>query len=261
MLKGRGVFVFSTFIALEKDQHTEWFRDWFNSPYYHLLYRNRDLAEADHFITNLTRHLNLPKHSNVWDLACGKGRHSVKLNSLGYTVVGTDLSEESIEEANRSANPALDFYVHDMRTPFRINYFDAVFNLFTSIGYFNDQRDNYSVFQNVHNALKPNGIFVIDFFNSGKVKSCLVPSAKEERGEITFHITKRLEGNKIVKHIKFSDKGKEYNFEEKVIMYTLEDLFNYASKAGFTLKNTFGNYDLGVYDQENSERMIAVFKK
>jgi SAM-dependent methyltransferase len=203
----------------------------------------------------------LAKNAKVWDLACGKGRHSIKLNSLGYTVVGTDLSEESIAQANKAANNSLDFYVHDMRTPFRINYFDAVFNLFTSIGYFSDPRDNYSVFQNVYNSLKTKGIFVIDFFNSGKVKSCLVPSAKEERGEIIFHITKRLEENKIVKHIKFSDKGKEYNFEEKVIMYTLEDLLNYASKAGFKLKETFGNYDLDPYDKKNSDRLIALFEK
>lgn len=219
------------------------------------------MAEADHFIANLTTHLNLSKDANVWDLACGKGRHSIKLNSLGYSVVGTDLSEESIAEATKAANHALDFFVHDMRTPFRINYFEAVFNLFTSIGYFKDHRDNYGVFQNVYNALKPNGVFVIDFFNSGKVKSCLVPSANEVRGDITFNITKRLEENKIVKHIKFVDKGKEYNFEEKVIMYTLDDLLNYASKAGFALKETFGNYDLKPFDEKNSDRLIAVFKK
>lgn len=226
-----------------------------------MLYRNRDLAEADHFISNLTKHLNLSGDARIWDLACGKGRHSIKLNGLGYNVVGTDLSEESIAEANKSANNALDFYVHDMRTPFRINYFDAVFNLFTSIGYFNDQRDNYSVFQNVYNALRGDGIFVIDFFNAEKIKSCLVPSAKEEREDITFHITKHLRDNKIIKRIKFSDKGREYNFEEKVIMYTLEDLLNYASKAGFSLKETFGDYDLGSYNKKNSDRMITVFKK
>jgi SAM-dependent methyltransferase len=226
-----------------------------------MLYRNRDHSEAEHFISNLMRHLSLAKDACVWDLACGKGRHSIKLNSLGYRVVGTDLSEESIREASRSASDTLDFYVHDMRTPFRINYFDAVLNLFTSIGYFNDHRDNYCVFQNVFNALKNNGVFVIDFFNSAKVKSCLVPSAKEQRGDITFMITKRLEDKKIIKHIKFVDKGKEYNFEEKVIMYTLDDLLNYASKAGFKLKETFGNYDLDKFDEQNSDRLIAVFHK
>lgn len=226
-----------------------------------MLYNKRDINEADHFIGNLTNHLKLVKGARVWDLACGKGRHSVKLNSLGYTVVGTDLSSESIAEASKAANITLDFFVHDMRTPFRINYFEAVLNLFTSIGYFSDQRDNFNVFQNVYNALKPNGVFVIDFFNSELVKSCLVPEAQEQRGEITFTITKRVEENKIVKHIRFCDKGKEYNFEEKVILYTLNDLLNYASKAGFVLQETFGNYDLMTFNQKGSDRLIAVFKK
>jgi SAM-dependent methyltransferase len=247
---------------LEKDKHnSDWFRDWFNSPYYHLLYRKRDVAEADHFIRNLVNYLQLPKDATVWDLACGMGRHSIKLNSLGLKVVGTDLSPESIEAASRNANEKLDFFVHDMRTPFRINYFDAVLNLFTSIGYFSDPRDNYAVFQNVYNALKPGGMFVVDFFNSAKVKNCLVPSATEKRGEITFHINKRLEGCKIIKQINFTDKGKDFSFEEKVIMYSLSDLTEYASKAGFVLKETFGNYDLEKFDEINSDRLIAVFKK
>lgn len=247
-------------MANEKDTN-EWFRDWFNSPYYHLLYKSRDVAEADHFIANLVKYLQLPEEAVIWDLACGKGRHSIKLNSFGYRVVGTDLSEKSIAEANTSANDELDFYVHDMRTPFRINYFNAVTNLFTSIGYFNDQRDNYGVFQNVYNALKPKGCFVVDFFNANKVKSCMVANAEEKRGDICFKITKRMEGNRIIKQIKFNDKGKEYNFEEKVIMYTLKDLEEYASKAGFKLKDTFGNYDLDKFDEQNSDRLITVFEK
>jgi len=241
--------------------NSEWFKDWFNSPYYHLLYNNRSTTEANLFISNLTKHLQLKKDAAIWDLACGKGRHSIKLNELGYTVVGTDLSVESIEEAIACVNEKLDFFVHDMRTPFRINYFDAVLNLFTSIGYFNDQRDNYSVFQNVYNALRPDGIFVIDFFNSTKVKSCLVDNQNEERGDLVFNISKRLEGNKIIKQIKFADKGKEYNFEESVWMYTFSDLMNYATKAGFVLKNTFGNYNLEKFDEQNSDRLITVFKK
>lgn len=239
----------------------EWFRDWFNSPYYHLLYKNRDVSEADHFIINLSKYLKLPANANVWDLACGKGRHSMKLNELGYAVVGTDLSMESIKEASKYSNNKLDFYVHDMRTPFRINYFDAVFNLFTSVGYFDDERDNDSVFKNVFNALKPGGVFVIDFFNSVKVKECMVPRSEEKRGELVFKITKRLEGNKIVKQIEFMDNGKQFEFEEKVIMYTSEDLLKYASKAGFKLKETFGNYDLERFNEQSSDRLITIFEK
>jgi hypothetical protein len=35
-----------------------WFKDWFNSPYYHQLYFNRDEAEAAAFIDKLIDHLH-----------------------------------------------------------------------------------------------------------------------------------------------------------------------------------------------------------
>ncbi len=74
-----------------------WFKEWFNTPYYHILYKDRDFVEAENFIRNLTQDLQLSKDSKIIDLACGKGRHSVFLQQLGYEVLGVDLSEESIE--------------------------------------------------------------------------------------------------------------------------------------------------------------------
>ena len=74
-------------------------------------------------------------------MACGKGRHSVHLNSLGYQVTGLDLSEESIAYAKQFENSSLHFDVHDMSTPYH-DQFDAVFNLFTSFGYFENEEDN-----------------------------------------------------------------------------------------------------------------------
>ena len=56
---------------------SSWFESWFNSPYYHLLYRDRDESEARPFIECLTQHLQLPPRARVLDLACGKGRHSL----------------------------------------------------------------------------------------------------------------------------------------------------------------------------------------
>ena len=52
-----------------------WFINWFDSPYYHILYKNRDEKEAEFFIENLVQYLNLKKRSKLLDIACGKGRH------------------------------------------------------------------------------------------------------------------------------------------------------------------------------------------
>ncbi|MEN8885269.1 MAG: methyltransferase domain-containing protein, partial [Winogradskyella sp.] len=77
----------------------QWFASWFDTPYYHILYKDRDYSEAQVFMDNLTNYLNIPNGGKILDLACGKGRHSVYLNKLGYNVTGVDLSEKSITHA------------------------------------------------------------------------------------------------------------------------------------------------------------------
>ena len=112
-------------------ENKNWFKEWFNTPYYHILYKHRNDEDAQFFMRNLTRYLNLPKSAHILDLPCGKGRHAIYLNSLGYRVTGKDLSEKSIRHAKQFENECLNFKVHDMRKPFQ-NQYDAVFNLFTS---------------------------------------------------------------------------------------------------------------------------------
>jgi len=51
-----------------------WYASWFDTPYYHILYKDRDYDEAQAFMDNLTHYLNLPEESKILDLACGKGR-------------------------------------------------------------------------------------------------------------------------------------------------------------------------------------------
>jgi SAM-dependent methyltransferase len=239
----------------------EWFKDWFNSPYYHLLYNKRNENEAKFFIDNLCSSLDLAKNSNVWDLACGKGRHSICLNQRGFKVVGTDLSQNSIVEASQNSNPTLDFFVHDMRDPFRINYFDAVFNLFTSIGYFENFNDNFSVFKNVANSLKPNGVFVIDFLNSENITTSINSNYEEQRGDLTFKIEKKIENNSIIKRIEFNDNNKDFYFEESVSLLKKEDFENFANASGLKTDCVFGNYKLEPFDKNTSERLIIIFKK
>lgn len=238
-----------------------WYKDWFNSPYYHVLYKNRDDKEAAFFIDQLIKHLQINPTHKVWDLACGKGRHSVYLNSKNIQVIGTDLADNSIQEALKSANDRLEFFVHDMRTPFRINYFDFVFNLFTSIGYFDNSHDTLKVFQNVSKALKPKGYFVLDFFNCKKVTDCLVPHETKIIDGIRFEIFKKIENEKIVKRIEFDDKGETYYFEEKVALLNKDNFTDMAVKSGLQLQSVFGDYHLNPFDANNSERLILIFKK
>ena len=81
-----------------------WFKDWFNSEYYHILYKDRDTKEAQNFIDNLIKNLNIKKNSKIIDIACGKGRHAKYLNQQGMDVIGIDISPESIKYAKKHEN-------------------------------------------------------------------------------------------------------------------------------------------------------------
>src|SRR3970282_2312904 len=99
---------------VNQDQPAQtWFSSWFDTPYYHILYKDRNYREAQIFMDNLTHYLNLPETQKVLDLACGKGRHSIYLHQLGFDVLGADLSENSIGEASKTTKETLHFKVHD----------------------------------------------------------------------------------------------------------------------------------------------------
>jgi len=151
-----------------------WFESWFDTKYYHILYKNRDFSEAEKFITNLNNDLKIAKNCKILDLACGKGRHSVFFNKLGLNVTGVDLSKESIKHAKTFENDRLNFFVHDMRYPISNQKFDFVFNLFTSIGYFDGEDDNLEMLNSIASYTNKAGILVIDFMNAKKVISNLV---------------------------------------------------------------------------------------
>ncbi|SDI42716.1 Methyltransferase domain-containing protein [Chryseobacterium taeanense] len=239
----------------------EWFESWFDTPYYHMLYSNRDYTEAENFITKLTADLKLEPDSKIIDLACGKGRHSVFLNKLGYDVLGLDLSRQSIEFDKQFENDSLAFGVHDMRNPIDADPVDAVFNLFTSFGYFDQESDDKKVFSSVCNALKTGGFFVLDYLNEEFVRKNIVPESTIIRGNIEFKITKKIEGRHIIKDIMFEDKGKPYHFFEKVKLHTLEAINSYAQEVGFERIKIWGDYQLNIFDKENSPRCINLFKK
>lgn len=208
---------------------------------------------------NLTNYLNIPKHGEILDLACGKGRHSIYLNSLEYHVTGVDLSENSIEYAKRFENKTLNFEVHDMCQPYK-KQFDAVFNLFTSFGYFENEEDNLSTIKAIRANLNESGFGVIDFLNSTQVINNLVNENVKTVEGIDFHQKRSVIDGYIVKDISFTADGEDYKFQERVKALTLEDFETLFKKAGVYLLDVFGDYKLKRFDPKTSERLVMIFK-
>jgi SAM-dependent methyltransferase len=237
----------------------DWFTDWFNTPYYHILYKDRNDADAQLFMKNITDFLALPKTTHILDLPCGKGRHAVFLNSLGYTVTGGDLAENSINIAKKFENNSLKFTVHDMRKAFS-NTYDAIFNLFTSFGYFEDDKEDILILQNIKNGLNEDGFFVFDFLNADKVKLNLVKEEIKVVDNISFNITRKIKDGFIIKNISFFADDQQHSYTERVKYLDLEKMQQFFKQVGFTVTNVFGNYRLEEYDSQTSDRLILVAK-
>lgn len=240
-----------------------WYRDWFNSPYYHLLYFDRNESEAKVFINRLLDYLHPAPGGSMLDIACGKGRHALAMAEKGFQVTGIDISPAMIEEARKLEDDNLHFFVHDMRLPFRINYFNCVFNFFTSFGYFNTLREHENALRTMASALKPGGCLVIDYLNVHYSEDRLVHKEKKEMNGVVFHITRWMDEHYFYKKIEIEDETLEepLEFMEKVSKFSLGDFNDMLAYQGIQLQEIFGDYQLGPYDLKKSPRMILLGRK
>lgn len=237
-------------------QSRRWFEDWFNTPYYHVLYKDRDKREAQLLIKNLLHKLQPASSAHFLDLACGRGRHAIFLNSLGHTVTGLDLSESNIAYAQTYASDTLHFAQADMRKPYGEHAYDYIFNLFTSFGYFSNWEENQQVANCMAKALKPGGTLVLDFMNVNKISLGLVEEEQRQVGDICFKINRHIGAESVIKSIHFHHHGLDYAFEEKVQLFTLEDFEKLFAAAGLVISEIYGDFDLSAFDARNSERLL-----
>jgi len=260
---GEGNSSACTYLAAGKSfcMKKEWFAEWFDSPYYHMLYKNHGEDEAKKTLDNLLCALDLAPGARILDLACGKGRHSKYLADKGFDVTGLDISSSSISFARQYEHPRLAFYRHDMRLPFRVNYYDSVMNMFTSFGYFKTDRDHLRTLKNVWKNLKPGGLFLLDYFNAEWVRRHLVRSEVKTVDNIEFHLKRNIRGGCVFKHVAFVLGGRRMAFHERVRLFTLADFRQMLAAAGLDLVRTYGDYDLRAFDPLDAKRLIMTARK
>lgn len=247
---------------------TAWYESWFNTDLYYHIYANRNHREAAILAKLISKKIPLNTHEKLLDVACGRGRHSIQMALKGYNVTGVDLATKALETAEEHA---LDFGVadkttfeqKDMRKLGYKNIFDAVINVFTSFGYFTDQ-ENQQVLHQIAQALRPNGLFLLDYLNPVTVQDKL---KAEEEGVylelgLSYTIKRWIENNIVYKAISLSDKEQHiYTTQEQVCLYN-KDWFEASFLAnGFQLKECFGNYDGSKFEPNTSPRQIYLCEK
>ena len=237
---------------------SEWYLDWFNSPFYHLLYKERDSSEATYFMNNLINKLQIDKNSSILDLACGRGRYSLYLSNIGHKVTGIDISKENISEARKNESDKLNYILHDMRYPLN-QKFDLILNLFTSFGYYEKDADNLSVIKSIKSNLETDGQAVIDFFNIDYILDNLVEKEEKNIDKTKFIINRYLENDLLVKDISILFNNKSYKFQEKVKAYRMDDFLAMFKSCNLKLQEIYGDYKLNSFNKNSSNRLIMVF--
>ena len=242
---------------------TSWFKEWFNSPYYYLLYFQRDQAEAAAFIDKLIDHLKPPPASRMLDVACGKGRFSLQLALKGFEVTGIDLAPDIIREAKQKECENLQFFLHDMRLPFWVNYFDYVFNFFTSFGYFRTRREHDNSIRTIAQSLKPRGYFVLDYLNTHYAEDHLVHTSEKQVDDVNYYITKWFDETHFYKKIVVEDDilDEPLEYTEIVSKFNLGDFTDMFAFHGLQIQEVYGDYSFSSYDVKKSPRLIMIAKR
>jgi len=251
-------------ITMARISARAWYMDWFNSPFYHRLYFERDEKEAKAFIHKLIDFLQPGPGSRMLDVACGRGRHSLMLAEMGFDVTGFDLSINSINYAKQFIQTDnLNFYQHDMRLPFWINYFNYAFNFFTSFGYFATRREHDDAMRTIAAALKPGGVFVIDYLNVHYAEDHLVHHELKNIAGTSYEIHRWEDENHFYKKIIVNDTSliAPAEYTEKVAKFSLGDFTDMLAFQHMQVLEVFGDYNLNPYDVIKTSRLIIIAGK
>jgi len=107
----------------------------------------------------------LPTGAAVLDLCCGPGRHALELVRRGFRVTALDRTAYYLDQARTQAkteNLEIEFVCDDMRQFARPGSFDAIINLSTSFGFFEDPADDRKVIENAYRSLREDGLLIMD---------------------------------------------------------------------------------------------------
>lgn len=239
---------------------SDWFKDWFSSEEYNQVYFHRDDNDAKKLIDLILSRINITKDHTILDAACGSGRHMNYLSSLGYNVVGFDLSRPFLAEAKKN-NPLGKYLRSDLREVSFKKKFDLVLNLFTSFGYFSFDEENFRFPKNAYGFLNDGGHYVLDYLNRDFLAANIVPYSAKESGGLKIEEFRSIENGRVVKRILITNRDNRKEFVETVKLYSKDFILEQFQGFGYSVSGLYGGYDGSAFDAETSTRLIIIFEK
>ena len=243
---------------------SEWYKDWFNTDEYLLVYKHRDRSEAEILKNLVLKNVEREKVKLVLDMACGSGRHAISFAQAGFDVTAIDLSENLLNVAKSNAEKEkvnVDFILSDIRKFNPEKKFDLVLNLFTSLGYFEKDDENAKVVQKAFELMNSGGWFVLDYFNKNYILNNLIPITVENIAGKRITQTREIKNDRVEKNIIIRNGEKESYYLESVRLYSKDEVIKILERTGFEIVKIFGDFDGSKFDANNSPRLIVFSKK
>lgn len=203
--------------------------------------------------------------SEVLDLCCGIGRHSIEFARHGLNVTGVDITKPYLDIAAESAKKeGLDInFVHsDMREFCEPSSFDLVANLCTSFGYFDDINDDIKVLRNIRESLKPHGKFVIEILGKEVIASTFRKVEELEFDGYKVLATSRIlnDWNRLECKRLISKDGIETEITAYHRLYSATELKQHLKDVGFKNIKVYGSFAGAPYDND-ARSMIIISEK
>lgn len=242
----------------------EWFKQWFNSEEYLNVYQHRDKKDAKELLQLVLDNIDSTKVKTVLDMATGNGRHAILLARKGYRVTAVDLSEMLLGIAQKNTakeNLNIEFVHSDLRKYEPDKKFNLIINLFTSIGYFEDDEENFHLLNKAYDLLEEDGYFVLDYMNINFVRNTLVPVSVDTMDNSTITQNRFIKNERVIKEIIIEKEKSTEKYYESVRMFSYEEIITAMKKIGFHVLHTFGDFLGNPFELETSPRIIIISRK
>ena len=246
---------------------TPWWRTYFDDRYFEMHDPLFSEERSRREVAGMRELLGLPVGARVLDAPCGWGRHAGLLAEAGCEVIGADLSHDLLRRAvaTRSGGEAelvLPRYAAaDIRfLPFADASFDAVLNVFTSLGLFLSDEEDVAALREARRLLRPGGALLLESMHRDDVVASYaerdrwtLPDGTEIRVRRRFDPVTGISRERL-QWRKGADSGRK---QHSLKLRTATDIDRLLHEAGFAELSYYGDWD-GSPFHHTSESLIAV---
>jgi SAM-dependent methyltransferase len=236
-----------------------WWRHYFDHSYFDLHDPLFQASRSRSEVAAIREMLGLSVGARVLDAPCGWGRHTGLLAEASCDVVGSDLSFDLMQHAPRDSGAR--YVAADIRDlPFRSATFDAVLNVYTSLGLFLDDAEDIRALREARRLLRADGSFLLESMHRDDVISQYaerdaweLPDGTEVRVQRKFDPVTGVSHERM-RWRRGSERGEK---RHALKLRTATEIDQLLRAAGFNTIEYYGDWS-GRSLRHDSEHVIAV---